>query len=152
MRAVSRLCEFYHGICLTTEGKARKNLSQGKKNLGKGIVDTLPKHPHITKPTHIHTITHTHTLAHTTHTHAHTHTHTYARARPHTHAHTRPHTHITKPTHYKTIFGPPLLLLISSLFSNSLIVLPWSILYPASSAVTILTHAFRIPLFKERSH
>jgi len=30
---VSRLCEFYPGICLTTEEKARKNLSQGKKNL-----------------------------------------------------------------------------------------------------------------------
>ena len=25
-------CEFYAGICLTTEGKARKNLSKGKKN------------------------------------------------------------------------------------------------------------------------
>jgi hypothetical protein len=30
---VPRLCEFYPGICLTTEEKARKNLSQGKKNL-----------------------------------------------------------------------------------------------------------------------
>ena len=28
-----RLCEFYPGICLTTEEKAQKNLSQGKKNL-----------------------------------------------------------------------------------------------------------------------
>ena len=27
MRAVPRLCEFYPGICLTTEEKARKNLS-----------------------------------------------------------------------------------------------------------------------------
>ena len=33
MRAVPRVSEFYPGICLTTEGKARKNLSQGKKNL-----------------------------------------------------------------------------------------------------------------------
>ena len=33
MRAVPRLCEFYPGICLTAEDKARKNLSQGKKNL-----------------------------------------------------------------------------------------------------------------------
>ena len=33
MRAVPRPCEFYPGICLTTEEKARKNLSQGKKNL-----------------------------------------------------------------------------------------------------------------------
>ena len=28
-----RLCEFDPGICLKTEEKARKNLSQGKKNL-----------------------------------------------------------------------------------------------------------------------
>ena len=27
MRAVPRLCEFYPGICLTTEEKARENLS-----------------------------------------------------------------------------------------------------------------------------
>jgi hypothetical protein len=27
--AVPRLCELYPGICLTTEEKARKNLSQG---------------------------------------------------------------------------------------------------------------------------
>jgi len=27
------LCEFYPGLCLTTEEKSRKNLSQGKKNL-----------------------------------------------------------------------------------------------------------------------
>jgi hypothetical protein len=52
-------CEFYPGICLTTEEKARKNLSQGKKNLSqvkknlsKGTVYILPKHIH----------THTHTL------------------------------------------------------------------------------------------
>jgi hypothetical protein len=31
---VPRLCELYPGICLTTEEKAQKNLSQGKKNLG----------------------------------------------------------------------------------------------------------------------
>jgi len=30
---VSHLWEFYPGICLTTEEKAQKNLSQGKKNL-----------------------------------------------------------------------------------------------------------------------
>ena len=28
-----RLCEFYPGICLTTEEKERKNLSRGKKTL-----------------------------------------------------------------------------------------------------------------------
>jgi hypothetical protein len=33
VRAVPRLCEFYPGICLTTEEKAWNNLSQGKKNL-----------------------------------------------------------------------------------------------------------------------
>ena len=30
--AVPRLCGFYPGICLTTEEKARKNLSQGRHN------------------------------------------------------------------------------------------------------------------------
>jgi len=30
VRAVLRLCELYPGICLTTEEKARKNLSQGR--------------------------------------------------------------------------------------------------------------------------
>ena len=29
----ARLGEFYPGICLTTEEKARKKLSQGKKNI-----------------------------------------------------------------------------------------------------------------------
>ena len=69
-----RLCEFYPGICLTTEEKAgknlsqcKKNLNQVKKNLSQGTVYKLPKTPthyktlintHITKPTH----THTHTL------------------------------------------------------------------------------------------
>jgi len=61
MRAVSRLCEFYPGICLTTEEKARKNLSQGKKNrsqvkknLSQSTVYILPKHPHIIKPPQTH--------------------------------------------------------------------------------------------------
>jgi hypothetical protein len=60
---VSRLCEFYPGICLTTEEKARKNLSQGKKNfsqvkknLSQSIENILPKHPHITKPSQTHTL------------------------------------------------------------------------------------------------
>jgi DUF971 family protein len=47
---VPRLCEFYPGICLTTEGKARKNLSQGKKNLS--LVKKKPQSEysiHITK-------------------------------------------------------------------------------------------------------
>jgi transcription initiation factor IIE alpha subunit len=43
---VPRLCEFYPGICLTTEEKAWKNLSQVKKNLSHSTVYILPKHPH----------------------------------------------------------------------------------------------------------
>ena len=31
VRAVPRLCELYPGICLTTEEKARRNLSQGRE-------------------------------------------------------------------------------------------------------------------------
>jgi hypothetical protein len=73
VRAVPLLCEFYSGICLTTEEKARKNLTQGKKNLSQvkknlshSAVHILPKTPthykaltnkHITKPTHTHTHT-----------------------------------------------------------------------------------------------
>jgi hypothetical protein len=34
---VPRLCEFYLGICHTTEQKARKNLSQVKKNISQSI-------------------------------------------------------------------------------------------------------------------
>jgi len=56
---VPRLCGVYPGICLITEEKARKNLSQGKKtlsqvkkNLSQSTVYILPKHPLITKPTH----------------------------------------------------------------------------------------------------
>ena len=33
VRTMPRLCELYPGICLTTEEKAWKTLSQGKKNL-----------------------------------------------------------------------------------------------------------------------
>jgi hypothetical protein len=55
MRTVPRLCEFYPGICLTTEEKTRKNLSQGKKNPSEVKKKSeysihLPKHPH--KHTH----------------------------------------------------------------------------------------------------
>ena len=81
-----RLCELYPGICLTTEEKARKNLSQGSRRL---LVYILPKrihtYPHITKPTH----THPH-LTKPTHTH------------PHLTKPTHTHPHLTKPTHYKT--------------------------------------------------
>jgi len=79
-----RLCEFYPGICLTTDEKVRKNLIQGKKNLSQSTVYKLSKHPHITKHTHTHT--HTHTCTHThIHMHTHTHTHAHTRARAHTH-------------------------------------------------------------------
>jgi len=81
VRTVPRLCEFYRGICLTTEEKTWINLSQGKKNLsqGKKILDQstvyiLPKQPHITEPTHTHTHTRPH-ITKPTHTHTHTNTH-----------------------------------------------------------------------------
>jgi len=76
VRTVPLLCEFYPGICFTTEEKAQKNLSQDKKNrsqvkknLSQSTVYILPKTPthyktltntHITKPTHIHTRAYTH--------------------------------------------------------------------------------------------
>ena len=63
-----RLSEFYPSICLTTEEKARTNLSQGKKNfsqvkknLSQSTVYILSKHPHITKPTQTHTLENIHT-------------------------------------------------------------------------------------------
>jgi hypothetical protein len=40
VRAVSRLCELYPGICLTTEGKARKNISQGSRRVPAGTMKT----------------------------------------------------------------------------------------------------------------
>jgi len=68
------LCDFYPGICLTTEEKARKNLSQGKrnlsqvkknlsqvkKNLSQSTIYILPK-----TPTHYKTHSYTHTRIHT---------------------------------------------------------------------------------------
>jgi len=43
MGAVPRLCEFYPGICLTTEEKARKNVSQGSRRMPAG---TMKIHKH----------------------------------------------------------------------------------------------------------
>jgi len=40
VRAVPRLCELYPGICLTTEEKARKNLSQGSRIVPVGTMKT----------------------------------------------------------------------------------------------------------------
>ena len=65
MRAVPRLCEFYPGICLTTEEKAQKNLSQGKKNLSQ-VKKILSQGTAYILPKHTHTDTHTHTHTHTT--------------------------------------------------------------------------------------
>jgi len=66
-----RLCEFYPDICLTTEEKARKNLSQGKKNFSQfKEKPQLEYSIHITK-THTHTSTHTH-ITKLTHTHTYT--------------------------------------------------------------------------------
>jgi len=51
--AVPHLCEFYPGICLTTEEKAWKNLSQGKKNHSHVKKNLSEYSIHITKtPTH----------------------------------------------------------------------------------------------------
>jgi len=63
---VPRLCEFYPGIYLTIDEKARKNLSQGSRRV---LVYILPK------PTHYKTYTHTHTHTHYK-THIYTLTHT----------------------------------------------------------------------------
>jgi len=40
VRAVPRLCELYPGICLTTEEKARKTLSQGSRRVPVGTMKT----------------------------------------------------------------------------------------------------------------
>ena len=75
------LCEFYPGICLTTEEKARKNLSLGSRRV---LVYIL----HITKT---HTLQNLHTHTHT-HTHIHTHKHTRTHYKTHTYMHTHTHT------------------------------------------------------------
>jgi hypothetical protein len=54
VRAVTHLCEFYPGICLTAEEEARKNLIQDSRRVQ---VYILQRHPHITKPIHTHTHT-----------------------------------------------------------------------------------------------
>ena len=43
VRAVSHLCGFYPGICLTNEERARKNLSQGSRRVPVG---TMKIHKH----------------------------------------------------------------------------------------------------------
>jgi hypothetical protein len=76
---VPRLCEFILGICLKTEEKARKNLSQGSRRVLVYILHitktpTQLPYPHIHTPTilqypHIHTNPH---ITKPTHTHTHT--------------------------------------------------------------------------------
>jgi hypothetical protein len=81
MRAVPYLCEFYSGICLTTEEKARKNLIQGMKSLSQ-----VKKNLRVQYTCYQST--------HTTHTLQNPYIHTHTLQNPHTHTHTR--THITK--------------------------------------------------------
>jgi hypothetical protein len=40
VRAVPRLCELYPGICLTTDKKAWRNLSQGSRRVPVGTMKT----------------------------------------------------------------------------------------------------------------
>jgi hypothetical protein len=94
---VPRLCEFYPGICFTTEEKARENLSQGKenlsqvkKNLSHSTVYILPK-----TPTHYKALTNTQITKPSQ-------THTLQSPHKHTHYKALTNTHITKPTHTHT--------------------------------------------------
>jgi len=41
VRAVPRLCVLYPGICVTTEEKARKNFSQGRRRMSVGTMKTF---------------------------------------------------------------------------------------------------------------
>jgi hypothetical protein len=56
--AVPSLCELYPGICLTTEGKAWKNLSQGSR---RDLKNAHYQDTHTLQNPPIHTHTHTHT-------------------------------------------------------------------------------------------
>jgi len=55
VRAVPHFCGFYPGICLTTEEKARKNLSQGRRRVSAGTTKihkrTIRVHRHNNKNT-----------------------------------------------------------------------------------------------------
>jgi hypothetical protein len=73
---VPSLCEFYPGICLTTEEKhgktsvrVRKTSVRLRKTSVKVLYTYYQKHPHITKPSQTHTLKNP-----LIHTHAHTHT------------------------------------------------------------------------------
>jgi hypothetical protein len=117
VRAVFCLCEFYPGICLTTEEKARINLSQCKKNLSQvkknlsQSTEYIYQNTHTLQNPHKHTHYKTYTYTHVTkpsqrHTlqnlyiHTHYKTHTNTHVTKHIHTHTHEHTQITK--QYKT--------------------------------------------------
>jgi hypothetical protein len=57
-------CEFYPGICLTIEEKARENLSQGKKNLSQVKKNLSQSTVYISPqtPTHYKALTNTHII------------------------------------------------------------------------------------------
>ena len=100
MRAEPRLGELYPGICLTTEEKARKNLSQGSRRV---LVYILPKRTRYKTHTHTHTLQNPHIRTHTLQNpHIHTHTYTPTHTHPHITKPTHIHPHITKPTHPHT--------------------------------------------------
>ena len=93
---------FKPGICLTTEEKARQNLSQGSWRVTVYIL-------HIIK-THIHYKTHTHTHPRITKpTHTHTHTHPRITKPTYTHTHTLQNPHIHTPTYLLTPWSRVLL-------------------------------------------
>jgi hypothetical protein len=73
--AVPHLCEFYPGICLATEEKARKNLGHSSRRVRSIHSTKTPTdyktYTHARAPTYYKTHTYT-----TTHTYTHTHTHT----------------------------------------------------------------------------
>jgi hypothetical protein len=101
VRAVPRLCEFYLGICLTTEEKARKNLSQGKGNPSQVKKNLSQNTIYIYQSTH--TLQNPHKYTHyKSHTHTHTHTHTHIQTHTHTRAHTHTHTLQNNMKHHST--------------------------------------------------
>ena len=57
VRTVPYLCEFNPGICLTTEEKARKNLSKGSRRV---LIESKSVSIHITYYQNTHTYTHPH--------------------------------------------------------------------------------------------
>ena len=74
VRTVPRFCELNTGICLTTEEKARKNLSQGSQRMLFPITNTPTQ---FTTPTkHTPSLLQKAPLIHTVQKPTHTHTHT----------------------------------------------------------------------------